>query len=612
MHFKNIDTHYLSKTVLTLAFYSFFILHAFGQDEYFPFLLGQSNSNSVNINNPIGINFQDVKHSVGWFLNKDMDDTCTCTLLNNSSQDGAIYVSTAAHCLETQKLGSLYDAWFSFDYEMGDELARGNQTVDAKISGVYKAKYEILFVDPDSDLALLKLKKYNSQLVKFAYALGWDNSITESTDSNLSNLSHPGGDHKKVFINPSSISLQLKSGVELPKGIIKKGYFYTTGNLWNTKEITIERGGSGSGLITKKRVLTAVASTARSGISNTFSAISNKWYGLSTESYFAKYLDSNNSWLNSIPGGYINDLVSSANENFELNMKPNETIATPSTVTDNPTELDKNVLWIRPSVLFDFFDKKNNLTIQNGYPIWLDLLGIKAENVSNSDLVLSVYYLDKNSQSRIYEEKLIYGVHVNKNSVIREPIEFGFKGDSWDCDNPPIGYPTCNRFYGGFPFGIGRSNEFKSEYLKAIINPENTEFESLLDSKIPIKVRLDNIGSDNVKVQAVSYPGDVPKNALQLFKPNEVLVKFKSYKYPESRRENSENLHISSLQVSQGDYNKSITTGNNGGYLNLVNPNFKIGPIKTSTISELNKTLSFNIALHNPNSVAYSYSNIFF
>ena len=594
-------TFYSLKTVLILLCYFLFIIDAFSQDLFFPYRIGTSDVNNSNVNHPDGTKLQDLKRSSGVFLTNNLSG-CSCTLVNAATQKGIAYVSIAEHCVSKYDVGKWLIGYFSFDFEMPHALERDNINDNQSISGIYKVEYEILFKDEISDLALLGIKKYDPQLLQYAYASGWNNTIG-SGDDIWSNISHPKIDHKKIFINPNSIDFNWeKIDVE---GNSLYGYFYTSNSPWNNKNTDLEIGSSGSGFFSEQNLLKAVHVAGTKGSNSIFSIISNKWYGAPTESYFAKYLDSNNSWLNNIPGGYINDLVPIRNdEAFDLALSPNEILNTTSFNVADPKTLHKDVLWLNPKPLFGFVDDKDS----NSLPIWFHIKGIKADNVRSSDIVLSVYYLDKDPQSESYIERLLYGAHVNSKSTINYPEEFGFKGDSWDCDNPPAGYPPCNRIHKDAFSSENESTNIKYEYIKDMIELSDGKFKSVLKDKIPIRVRLDNIGSDIVKVQAISYPGDVPKNALQLFKPDEVWAKFKSYKYPESRRENSEDLYIDSLQVSQGDYSKSIPTGNNGGYLNLVNPNFKIGPIKTSTISELNKTLSFNIAVHNPNSVAYSYS----
>ena len=590
---------YLLKTVLALIFYLFFNMYVFSQDVYFPYRIGVSNANNINVNHPDGTKLQDLKRSIGLFVlttNEKLSGSCSCNLLNNANQDGVPYVSIASHCLKSLNAGEIFDAYFSFDYEMPDALERGNTYDNQSISGIYRVKCQILFKDTTNDLALLDLVNYDPKLLQYAYASGWDNTIGSGSDI-WSNISHPKTDHKKVFIDPYFLILDF---VHI-KNSNRAGYFYIFDNDWNNNNTTLQVGSSGSGFFSKHNLLKGVISFGEENNFGFTSLISNKWY--ETNDYnFAEYLAPSSNWLNSMPGGYINDLVRTPfDEKFELIMQPNETKVTPSLQNGNPTLLNENVMRLRPRLLFD---NLNNLLVP-----WQEIAGIKADNLNSSDLVLSVYYLDQDPQSRVYTERLLYGISIDDKSPIGNPKELEFKQPySWDCDNPPVSYPPCNRISSNKYFKAGRSTEFKNRYLQAAIKSNNGEFKPLSLVEIPIKVRLDNIGSSVVNVKAVSYPGDVPKNALQLFKPEEVWAKFKSYKYPESRGQNSEGLYINSLEVSQGDYSKSIPTDNNGGYLNLVNPNFKIGPIKTSIDDENTNTLSFKIAVHTPTPLIYGYS----
>ena len=610
---KTTSLLFFFKIALAIMFYLSFSSFAFSQDTYYTHGIGSSDKNNRNVNHTDGTKLQDLKRSAGFFLDNTVDGyipTCSCNLLNNAYQDEKKYVSTAAHCLENMEVEGIYDGYFSFDFEMPEASERGDPTQDQYISRFYKTSYKVLVKDINSDLALIELKDYNPQLLKHAYASGWDNTVTLRT---WSNISHPWGDHKKVFINNSvQNSFKPINGYDITKTV----FFYEYLNFWNGVETSTEPGSSGSGHFSDQNLLKAVHSFKLDNSEHykTYgrsysSAISNAWYEETpAKPYFAKYLTPNNVWLNSLPGGYINDLVSTLdNENFDLVLQPSESIFTESIDKIDPRKLHKDVLWVNPLILFEHIALS---TDGNQYPIWSKLMGIKAEGIINSNLVLSVYFLDKDIENGLYTERLLYGVYVNNTSNPRNPNEFEFKGDGWDCDLPPAKFQPCNRSkISGFFFGStkGKSTEFKSEYLQDLIRINKGGFISLFNTKMPIRVRLDNIGSDIIKVQAIGYPGDVPKNALQLFKPDDVLLKFKSYKYPESRRKISTDLHIKSIEVSQGDYNKSISTGNNGGYLNLVNPNFKIGPIKTS-INDINtNTLSFNINIHKPSLTTYSY-----
>ena len=103
------------------------------------------------------------------------------------------------------------------------------------------------------------------------------------------------------------------------------------------------------------------------------------------------------------------------------------------------------------------------------------------------------------------------------------------------------------------------------------------------------------------QVRAIKLPDMMPYNARELFEPGAYDHLWKSYHYKESRGENSNNLYLDHIKAEMTEVwvlppnaNQcvnilfgprqigDINTGNNGGYLNLVNPNYKIGDITVS------------------------------
>jgi hypothetical protein len=576
---------------------------------YHPNGIGTSNPDNRNVNHPDGSNLQDLKRSAGYLVSEVLGTdgelhatVCSCTLLNSTNQSKALLISTAEHCVKNFQVGILKEVYLSFDFEMSEATERGDATEHESISRIYKVKVKTLFKDVQSDLALLQLEEYSPDLINYAYAAGWDNRIDNG--STWSNISHPKADHKKVFIDPAEGEIKIYYGRRSEHLSRLFGHFYEYVNNWNgIQGVSPQGGSSGSGHFSSEDLLKSIHShRGPADVTTSYrraSAISNKWYGLPGETHFSKYLDISGTWLNHIPGGYLNDLVAPDDTDFALLMSPNETKMTPGVSTENPNALHGDVLWIKPVRVFE------NINLSSGL-IWWKILGLNAEDVSSSNLVLSVYYLDQDAITGAYTERLIYGSHVNNTTPFNNPIGFGFRGESWDCNQPPAGFPLCNRFENLFG-SQGNSRDVKRDYLEATKRKNQSTWTPLSTTLVPIKIRLDNIGDEPVRVKALSFPGEVPLNALQLFEPEEVMAKFRSYQYPASKLQISQLLNIDQVGLAQGDYNKEISTGNNGGYLNLVNPNFEIGPIETSIDEEMPNTLNFTIQINNPTNDLFSY-----
>ncbi|MEQ9301374.1 MAG: trypsin-like peptidase domain-containing protein, partial [Cyclobacteriaceae bacterium] len=555
-----------------------------GQDRYYPNWINHSPPNSKNINHPDGTELQDVKRASGWLLRirstepETLGGECSCVLVNNARQDKTPYVMTAAHCIpESTLIGDKVDAYMSFDYEMSSATERGNPVANQKISGIWKVQYELSSFDVTSDIALLRLVDPNPDLLRHAYAVGWSNTTYKSVSSHIS---HPGADHKKVYINPLSSKLVFTSGFvnlkEEERILYHEGLFYENDPNWNGVAVSPKGGSSGGGYFSEEDLLIAIHSILEPTNVSFGSALLNSWYApLSSteEPGLSTFLDHFSHDLNSVPGGYREDLIPVETENFELPIPSgSDPLRTPSVDEDDPTLLVSE-LEIVPSTLFGLVSERERPT-----GVWQDIVGLKTSSIGDSDLALSVYYQDLNTNTGLYEERLIYGASVNK---LTTPNGNGsaFRGDGWDCEDLPEGYPPCNNETSNvFDNSTDDHNAVRTRLFRAMgdISKDQGRIVRAREG-VPIVVQLNNIGPDDVTVKALSYPGEMPLNALQLFEPEKVSKAFNSYKYHDSRAYNSANLYIDNLSTFDGmNTPVSIPTGDNGGYLNLVNHNFKI------------------------------------
>ena len=96
----------------------------------------------------------------------------------------------------------------------------------------------------------------------------------------------------------------------------------------------------------------------------------------------------------------------------------------------------------------------------------------------------------------------------------------------------------------------------------------------------------------------------MPYNAVELFEPARFSNLWQSYKYKESRGQQSNDLFIRDIRVDlivetpDGRTQTKLLeleTGNNGGYLNLVNPHYKISPVSLSNDERVNTYLNIQI-----------------
>jgi hypothetical protein len=631
---------------LLITIFSFSIV----QSQQYPFKISSA-QDVRNVNSQPGTIYQDLKRATVIFLPGEEIQAfgtapCTAVFVNTTDQDvNKRYLLTDSGCINLTPEKSTADGFISFDFEMADENRVGNPNDDAYISQLYKIKFKVLVKGPS--ISLIELVQSEISLLDHAYATGWNNGLDELT---FSTIAHPSNDHKKLYIRPEEMRLAPYSFKDTEKKAFA-GVAYQPkansigGNLWGVDIKTawdgtlteVYRGANGSGHFDTEQSLRGVTSAPLR-----FDHISNSFYnqygqpGI-VQDGFKKFLDNSGTWLNKVPGGYYKDRVynniSEGNTSiFQLSINPGveeKTNVTLDTGILYDNLVDNNIQLINPSFVF-----KNLTYLQSDLNLpqfpWLDIQGINVHQLNSAELFLNLYYLDYDRTSFTYVERLIYGVYVDSQTPDAElngatHPEYNFKGEGYNCDFLPANVNPCNRD-SRFSPNQGFSNQYRAEVFNAAVDHalEVGTVSLFSETFIPVKVSLKNVGSSPAVLNAIAYPGDVPKNAMQFFKPQEVLNQFTSYSYP-SLRYDSQNIHIASIDVFQegehrsplegssgqagDDYNRTITTNNNGGYLNLRNRNFMIGPIEVSPSEDPIDQSTFEVTI-NPNTTntTYSYS----
>ncbi|MFN6943607.1 MAG: GEVED domain-containing protein [Cytophagaceae bacterium] len=157
---------------------------------------GQSGNCNININCPLGNNWQDEKKSVALILANGF--FCTGAIINNVRQDGRPYFLTADHCLDGS--GSVATWMFVFRFESPtctNEVGPTNYS----LSGA-----RLRSRNSDSDVLLLELNTIPPASYDIYYA-GW--SRISSATSRTTCIHHPRGDVKKISVDnhaPTSVS----------------------------------------------------------------------------------------------------------------------------------------------------------------------------------------------------------------------------------------------------------------------------------------------------------------------------------------------------------------------------------------------------------------------
>ena len=227
----------------------------------------------------------------------------------------------------------------------------------------------------------------------------------------------------------------------------------------------------------------------------------------------------------------------------------------------------------------------------------------KSQGAVNTEVILTVHRLIQSQPSGNYEEKFLFGTFLGPNTPSQPDRDF--KGQPWNCFDETNGLPPCENLGKGL-IKRALSTDYRNEVFRQS-KGKLLHLGKISALKMSVVIRLQNLGNEPIDIKAISYPGDLPINALQLFKPEEINF-FKSNKYPESRGLSSDDLYINQVNFTQNEYSRTLETENNGGYVNLVNRNFKIGPIRASIPDGVtHEKLQFDIEVKNEHDTPFSY-----
>ena len=591
-----------------------------------PFI-GTSAKNTLNINSPSGTLYQDIKRSVGliWLYideNDEYDEPITFrnfVILNNTSHDKRPFVLLSAleHNFSSylhNKLdpsdsddSKVLNAYATLDYEFPHASEQGDDEDDAYIGTVYRIKLKVRAVLRDAIMGYALLEIINDdvsndtdedELLDNAYAAGFSISANPTTNRYVF-VGHSGKDHKKLS---AEFTAQSRSEISDDAG--------THEEVTYLRSLFFKIDGEEPGFIVGDNVNAASPTfntdfqfIGFSSFDPEISSLVGAWY--KDQEKVLGLLDTNDTHITSVPGGYLNHLMYQKRQQLLMPLHKGQRVKTPGIDQNNPTTLEEGVLMIKPGLLFANVINGNEPSNE-----WLKLdPGIKKDEIIRaSKVVMSVFHLEKSNSDGSYIRRLIYGGYID-NPFHQSDREF--RGKGWNCDESSEEFEPCNRLQPNGVVGVGMSTDYIPSYFNAAINQalQRSQDGSIItypmELAIPIQVELKNIGDNPENIVAVRYPGEVATNALQLFDPEEFETEFNYYQYKDHRGENSNNIYIDEVlfneqRLSSDGWKKS--TGNNGGYLNLVNPVHKIGPISTSISLEEEERTVFYITLkiHNP------------
>jgi Concanavalin A-like lectin/glucanases superfamily len=543
-------------------------------------LMGASMDGSLNINHPLGTSFQDVKRAVFHLIispTQSNPSICTATLLNTIVQNGKPYLLTAAHCISEFVLDESTEMYLTPNLEWMNET--GDPT-DLSFAKTHLCEVRIVLKDTKKDIALLEIinpeSEFSTAALYNAYAAGWQ--LGDRVGNAKALIAHPRGDHKKLFINPTTTSEEIKThpiGANPPFSISGKIWFTSEG--WNgVRNLFGEKGSSGTALLNQsaKAIAVAVAGGA-TDVHNVNIPLVNSWFNQRPESSgtgpkgLIDFLDPHHTWVPTVPGGYRSDLIA-RDEGFSHTLNQEEAL--------EPKELTRTLN------NFDYLFYKNEAYKNLIY----EINGLKVEeNPGNAPVYLTIKASTKDDQ-----EYLLYGAYADGSGI--DP-HTGFEEQKWrplsdDAPVPGDFPPVDNRraFTDYINFKPLYSNKLKTHFLNFLkLDLSRDAFtQSYKTERVRLKVeafRLYDWVDSPVKLTAVGIPGMIPLNARYLFE-NKVPA-LRSYQYHSSWAvyNNDHVLQIKEVKLLQHEQVlETYTTGYNGGYLNLANPSYIHSSFRTS------------------------------
>jgi len=153
--------------------------------------LGDAAYCNINVNCPLGNNWENEKRAVTMLLVDNNTAFCTGCLVNNTQQDFTPYILTARHCYFNGNIQISNPATniFRFQY-WRPNCGSGNPSNWKSMTGA-----TLLAHHDSTDFTLLKLNKIPPADYNVYYA-GWDKTATPA--QNATGIHHPRGDAMKI------------------------------------------------------------------------------------------------------------------------------------------------------------------------------------------------------------------------------------------------------------------------------------------------------------------------------------------------------------------------------------------------------------------------------
>jgi lysyl endopeptidase len=255
-----------------------------GYRDFFGLLkgFGDAGACNVNINCPLGMDWQNQKRSVCMLLTANNSRFCTGALVNNTAQDSTPYILTANHCNATN------NSIFMFNYE-----SPNCTNIDGPTNNTVQG-CQLRANRSGSDFALFELNQKPPDSYDVFYA-GW--SFEDLPPEFSVGIHHPRGDIKKISVDED---LAIQSTYGAPSALCWR--------VINWEQGTTEGGSSGSPLFNQEgkiigQLYGGTASCNNINGHDNYGRFDISWNtGISPASRLKEWLDPINSGVTSIVG----------------------------------------------------------------------------------------------------------------------------------------------------------------------------------------------------------------------------------------------------------------------------------------------------------------------
>ncbi|MEW7277729.1 GEVED domain-containing protein [Aquimarina sp. 2201CG1-2-11] len=509
-----------------------------------------SNRSTINVNAPLGTSDQDVKRGTFIVLSEVINsptNSCSAQLLNTVNQNGKYYLITASHCAsEEVSIGDDYLAEVSINYESFNATSRTSSMNlgVVYVNGIVRAKYHQNY----ADLMLIEINEEDvleQKELSNLYFTGW--SLNDVSPI-IKITGHPKADLKKVYRSRrkgfdhsyEAYAPDLYSTTPTYKKPLFTSYFLNP--------VNAESGASGSGVRDLNNRVTSIASRISSSKDDgvldvtVCSPLIDGWYGVGYDPSLPKlqtFLDPNYTYVSSVPGGYGMDIGNNVNQPFLID------------------------------------DSNFDLTLAMG-----------AVGVLSQEANLNLYTLSEIQKDTESFREAIGGVYL-KNGEVELKITTQLNNETIVLYKSRANTNTLSR--GHFKEDLIKnldSNEL--DQIVASLNLSRNQLSASRSVNIPVTIELKNTGNSPAKIRAIKIPGLGFRNSVEFFTPTQFVNIYtgKNANYEDCRALASSITYLNSFTVSVTDPDtglstiKTYTTGNNGGYVNLIQhefPTFKAG-----------------------------------